>query len=135
MNEQSQNNNRTEESNLQVALRELASGKNRTVTARIRELIDHIEDTLSAGVKRKDIHKALVENGFETLSFEVFEVLLYRLRKKRIQPKKQTNVPLNLRKPDSAIPVVGNPLSVLSGKSKPNEFNPIPHTRIEIDPD
>ena len=122
MKEQDQNNDRTQESNLHVALRELALGKNRTVTARLSELIDPINDALNAGVRRKDIHKALVADGFETLSFEVFEVLLYRLRKKRIQSKTQTNVTSNLRKSDSTMSAVGNPLIVADSTRRCNKL-------------
>ena len=76
-----------EDSNLSMKLRALASGRNRSATARIREKFDEIEAALKASVPRIEVHKALVEDGID-ITFESFELAIYRIRKER----KQSNI-------------------------------------------
>ena len=47
--------------NISERLKALSRGKNRSATARLREIFDDIEAALSAKVLRKDVHQALVE--------------------------------------------------------------------------
>lgn len=69
-------------------LKELAASKNRPAIARLRDIFDDIEAALHAGVRRKDIHKTLNESGFK-ITFESFELAIYRIRKDRCAEKKQ----------------------------------------------
>lgn len=57
--------------------------KNRSDTARLRDIVDDVEKALKAGVKRETVFKALQDNGFEKMSFKSFESALYRIRKER----------------------------------------------------
>ncbi|HDQ4465239.1 TPA: hypothetical protein P9G65_005553 [Pseudomonas aeruginosa] len=70
-------------SNLQKTLLDLSSGTNsRSQTARLSEVFDDVERALKAGVSRKAVHKALLDDGF-TMSFASFENALHRIRKRR----------------------------------------------------
>lgn len=71
-----------DDNNISEKLQTLARGKNRSATARIREIFDQIETALHAGVLRKDVHQALSESGI-SLSFASFELAVYRIRKER----------------------------------------------------
>lgn len=71
-----------DDNNISEKLHVLAKSKNRSATARIREIFDQIEIALQAGVRRKDVHKTLNENGFE-ITLESFELAIYRIRKER----------------------------------------------------
>jgi hypothetical protein len=63
-------------------LRSLASGeKNRSETARLREVFDEVEAALSAGVRRTAIVEALQGQGF-TMGLNTFDSALYRIRKR-----------------------------------------------------
>ena len=65
------------------ALRELAkTDKNRSGAARLFELIDEVEATLKAGVRRETVLKTLNDNDFK-MTLKSFESALYRIRKKR----------------------------------------------------
>ncbi|PIV91319.1 MAG: hypothetical protein COZ20_01690 [Gallionellales bacterium CG_4_10_14_3_um_filter_54_96] len=75
--------------NISERLKALSRGKNRSATARLREIFDDIEAALSAKVLRKDVHQALVESGFE-ITFESFELVIYRIRKGRRENKHAT---------------------------------------------
>ena len=75
--------------NISDKLNALANGKNRSATARLREIFDDIEKALHAGAHRKDVYQTLIENGFE-ITFESFELAVYRIRKKRKEQKEPT---------------------------------------------
>ncbi|HAF43534.1 MAG TPA: hypothetical protein DCK83_00955 [Gallionellaceae bacterium] len=64
------------------SLRALSTGRNRSVTARVREIFDEIESALRAGVRIKDVHKVLADNGFGG-TLRAFEVAIHRIRKAR----------------------------------------------------
>ena len=121
-----------DDNNISEKLKLLAKSKNRSATSRIREIFDQIEAALQAGVRRKDVHKALNEDGFE-ITLESFELAIYRIRKERgkQQKCKVTNTPV------SSIPGVlvpdRNPFSVLTGKPKDGEHNAIPTAKFELD--
>lgn len=69
-------------------LRALATGdKNRSETARLRDIVDEVEAALAAGVSRAAVLQALHDQGF-TMTLKSFESALYRIRKKRNQPAK-----------------------------------------------
>ena len=64
-------------------LRSLATGdKNRSETARLRDVFDDVENALQAGVVRTAILEALNAQGF-TMTLKSFESALYRIRKER----------------------------------------------------
>ncbi|WP_234417007.1 hypothetical protein [Xanthomonas fragariae] len=66
-------------------LRELAKGdKNRSETARLRDVIDEVEAAITAGVSRSAVLEALHGQGF-TMTLKSFESALYRIRKQRGQ--------------------------------------------------
>lgn len=68
---------------LTARLRELAtSDDKRSKTARLREAMPDVENTLAAGVKIETVLEALNENGFN-LSLGSFKTMLYRLRLER----------------------------------------------------
>lgn len=77
-----------DDNNISEKLHVLAKSKNRSATARIREIFGDIEAAFHAGVRRKDVHKTLNENGFE-ITLESFELAIYRIRKERGEGKKQ----------------------------------------------
>lgn len=116
-------------------LQNLARGKNRSATSRIREVLDDIEEALRAGVRREDVHKVLVESGIE-LTFASFELALYRIR--RAEKGKQAANKF-AQGPQMQIPVSpaatlgGNPLRVLSGKPREGEHSAIPLAKFEVD--
>jgi hypothetical protein len=83
-----------EDKNLSTKLQELAKGKNRPATARIRERFEEIELTLKAGVSRRDVYKALVEDGIE-ITFESFELTIYRLRQEKTGNKQRSGKTLS----------------------------------------
>jgi hypothetical protein len=65
------------------ALRALATDDTaRSETARLRDIFDDIEATLSAGVSRAAVLKTLHAQGF-TMTAKSFESALYRIRKQR----------------------------------------------------
>lgn len=135
MDGQSQNTNEvTDSGRMKDSLRRLEQSKNRPMTARLKEVVPNVESALAAGVRLRDIHKVLVAEGLDGLSFPVFKSLLHQIRKgsKMNKYQKQRNEPFMLSVPAKANPAGKNPLSVLSGKPKPNEFSPIP-TKIEIE--
>ena len=57
----------------------------RSESARIRARLPEIMAAVTAGVRQRAIHAALVKRGCK-LSFESFRTTLYRLRKKAAQP-------------------------------------------------
>lgn len=68
---------------LQETLRDLSSStEHRSQTARLSEVFNDVERALKAGVSRKAVYKALLDDGF-TMSFASFENALHRLRKRR----------------------------------------------------
>lgn len=139
-----------DDNNISEILKALAKGKNRSATARLREIFEEIEVALRSGVRRKDVHQVLVENGF-AISFASFELAIYRIRKAKgagsnKTPKFQKLVSEKEKvgeiKPDRAVKekvpakekTVGfNPLRVLTGKQKDEELNSIPTAKFEID--
>ena len=84
------------------ALRELAkTDKNRSGAARLFELIDEVEATLKAGVRRETVLKTLNDNDFK-MTLKSFESALYRIRKKRGKLATTTTTsanPLTIEKP------------------------------------
>ena len=72
--------------------------KKRTKIARIMDVIDDIESSLSAGVSRSFIVDELVASGIE-INLASFETMLRRIRKKRGKPSaKPSNSELNKAK-------------------------------------
>lgn len=64
-------------------LRALASGeKDRSETARLRDVFTDVEAALKAGVSRAAVLEALHGQGF-TMSLKSFESALYRIRRQR----------------------------------------------------
>lgn len=116
-------------------LQSLARGKNRSATARIREIFNEIENALRAGVPRKDVHKVLMESGI-SLSFASFELAVYRIRKEN-KGVTTTNSKLpnhsHATRPEPVLPATGNPLRVLSGKAREGEHSAIPLAKFEVD--
>lgn len=111
----------------------LSTSRNRSVAARVREIIDDIEHALHAGVKTKDVFDVLAKNGFSG-TFRSFELAIYRVRKEK---KKQIG---NTATWTHSLPIasqgsteVSNPLRVLSGKPKDGEFNPTKTVNFELD--
>jgi len=76
-----------EKNNIAKALRALATiDKNRSATARLRDVFDDVEIALKAGVSHAAILDTLHEQGF-AMTAKSFESAMYRLRKKkRVQP-------------------------------------------------
>ena len=71
---------------LSQRIRSLASDpKKRTKIARLMDIIDDIESSLSAGVTRSFIVDELVAGGLE-INLASFETMLRRIRKKRGKP-------------------------------------------------
>lgn len=69
---------------LVAKLQTLARGEqHRSMTARLREVLPELENTLAAGVRIEAVVKALNECGFE-ISIGSFKTILYRLRQKRL---------------------------------------------------
>jgi len=89
--------------NISEKLKTLARGKNRSATARLREIFDEIETALRSGVRRKDIHQALGESGFN-ISFPSLELAIYRIRKERKSPKNPTQPQLVLEEEKNLTP-------------------------------
>ncbi len=81
-------------------LRKLAAGdEHRSESARLRDFIDEIEDTLQAGVSREAILKALHQHGF-TMSMSAFCSALYRIRKQRgTQPARRKKTAQGVEQP------------------------------------
>lgn len=72
------------------ALRALATDDSaRSETARLRDIIDDIEATLSAGVSRAAVLKTLHDQGF-TMTAKSFESALYRIRKQQKKKDQQS---------------------------------------------
>ncbi|WP_146189233.1 hypothetical protein [Pseudomonas protegens] len=89
-------------SNLKETLHELScSPSSRSQTAQLREVFDDVEKALNAGVSRKAVHKALLDDGF-TMSFSSFENALHRIRKRheRLQLPKKAASTDNSQKPE-----------------------------------
>jgi len=118
--------------NISEILNELAKGKNRSATARLREIFDEIEVALQAGVRRKDVYGALIKSGF-AISFESFELAIYRIRKERSKRQKYTETKPPAPSTPAKQTAGTNPLRALSGKPKDGVFNPIPTAKFEID--
>jgi len=68
------------------ALRALATGDDRPETARLRDIIDDVEEAILKGVKREAIVQTLNERGFK-MNLKSFESALYRIRLKRREDK------------------------------------------------
>lgn len=63
-------------------LRSLATGeKNRSESARLRDVFDSVEAAIAAGVSRTAILEALHGEGF-TMTLKTFDNALYRIRKR-----------------------------------------------------
>jgi hypothetical protein len=121
------------DNNISEKLKALSQGKNRSATARLREIFVEIEAALRSGVRRKDVHQALSESGFE-ITFESFELAIYRIRKEGSKQNTHTAGPRPTDKPAAALPPIsGNPLRVLTGKLKDGDHNPIPTAKFEVD--
>ncbi|HBO4989136.1 TPA: hypothetical protein ACGRQV_005979 [Pseudomonas aeruginosa] len=92
-------------SNLQETLCALSSGTaNRSQTARLNEVFDDVERALKAGVSRKAVHKALLDDGF-TMSFATFENSLHRIRKRRVKSTCSTPLEAPLHGPEPEKPL------------------------------
>lgn len=126
--------NKMGDNNISEKLKMLSMSTNRSATARLREIFEDIEKAIKLGVRRKDIHQVLKENGFD-ISFSSFELAIYRIRQEKSKQKVNVSAkPVALEKSVAVTGAAsGNPLRVLSGKPKEGEFNPIPTARIEID--
>ena len=111
----------------------LSTSRNRSVTARVREIITDIERALCAGVKTKDIFDVLSTNGFSG-TFRSFELAIYRIRKekKKLTENKARPTP-TLQATNQGGTDGSNPLHVLSGKPKEGEFNPNLTVNFELD--
>lgn len=120
--------------NISEKLKALAQGKNRSNTAKLREIFSQIEEALNAGALRTDVYQALKESGF-SFSFASFELAIYRIRKE--MKKQNMSVPATTRTllhRAVSVPALGtNPLRVLSGKPKEGEHSPIPLAKFEVD--
>lgn len=60
-----------------------------SMAAKLRQVMPGIEEKLAAGVQLGEIHKVLVNAGFE-LTFQTFKTYIYRYRKKE-RPTVQEN--------------------------------------------
>lgn len=88
--------------NIIESLRALSTGRERTVTARVREIFDEIESALRAGVRIKDVHKVLAANGFDG-TLRAFEVAIHRTRKARAEScSKPATAPVQIARKSSA---------------------------------
>ncbi|WP_088569759.1 hypothetical protein [Xylella fastidiosa] len=75
-------------------LRALASDdKNRSKTARLRDVIDDVEAALSAGVPRSSVLNELEAQGLQ-MSIATFETTLRRIRQKRRKLQISSVIPL-----------------------------------------
>lgn len=78
-----------DDNNISERLKALATGKNRSVTVRLKEKFDEIEVALSARADRKDVYQALVDAGYaikkngKAITFKSFELAINRIRKER----------------------------------------------------
>lgn len=59
--------------------------------AKLREVIDSIEQALSSGVRRKKVLETISESLGISMSLKTFEKNLYRIRKKRKSEKLETD--------------------------------------------
>lgn len=71
-----------DDQNISNKLEALAKGKNRSNTAKLREIFEQVEAALYAGALRADVYLALKGSGF-SFTFESFELAIYRIRKER----------------------------------------------------
>ncbi len=71
-----------DDQNISKKLEALAKGKNRSDTAKLRDIFDQVEAALEAGALRADVYAALKESGFK-FTLESFELAIYRIRKER----------------------------------------------------
>ena len=93
-----------EETRVVEVLRALATGdKHRSETARLRDILDEVEATLRAGVRRAAILEALHAQGF-TMTLKSFESALYRIRKQRARAGRPSASPPSLRDDEGAEP-------------------------------
>ena len=74
--------NQMDDQNISKKLEALAKGKNRSNTAKLREIFEQVETALYAGALRADVYLALKGSGF-SFTFESFELAIYRIRKER----------------------------------------------------
>lgn len=76
---------------LSGTLKLLATGDtHRSEAARLRDVFDHIESAMQAGVSRSAILSALHEQGFH-MTLKSFESAIYRLRKMKRMPAEKHN--------------------------------------------
>ena len=112
---------------LSQRIRSLASDpKKRTKIARLMDVIDDIESSLSAGVTRSFIVDELVAGGLE-INLASFETMLRRIRKKRGKPtakpshsepsKAKASTVQESKKNDEAEPEAENDYDELAGLS------------------
>lgn len=125
--------------NIIESLRALSIGPNRSVTARVREIFDEIESALQAGVRIKDVHKVLADNGFGG-TLRAFEVAIHRIRKARTgasskhatvptQTAQKSSTPILAQTTTSTIkdkkPLADDPLQ--RNKEKAKQYTPDAH--------
>lgn len=66
----------------------------RSESARLAELIEHIEAAFARGISRQDVLSRLHESGF-TMSLRTFDKALYRIRKRCNAPRQRRPSPAN----------------------------------------
>lgn len=118
------------DNNISERLRVLATGNNRSATARLREIYDEIEAALRSGVRRKDVHQLLTENGFQ-ISFASFELALYRIRKKKgimgtvekLEQKKKTKLESKAVVAKDAVTNLDGVAEALQQKQNTSKYN------------
>lgn len=118
------------DNNISERLRVLATGSNRSATARLREIFDEIEVALRSGVRRKDVHQLLTESGFQ-ISFASFELALYRIRKKKgimeavekLEQKKKTKLESKTVVAKDAVTNLDGVAEALQQKQNTSKYN------------
>lgn len=114
-----------------------ASDKNRSTTARLRDVIEDVELALAAGVSRKAIVEQLAKNGL-VMTLTVFDNALYRIRKKRgkqTRPKNQT-APLATTPKSITTPLAEEPNTEelpLMGSHDPRDLDAIFNRKVDLE--
>lgn len=113
---------------IEECLQTLATNnQRRSKAARLRDVLDLVEMTLAAGVRRTDVLAALEAHGLH-MSLSTFETTLKRLRAKR----RREPLPLHAPQRCEAIP----PALVVATISIPNHVRPEPqpsHDPADLD--
>lgn len=102
---------------------------NRSKIAQLREVFQHIEEAQRAGIKNERIVRTLNAKGF-ALTVKSFEMMLYRIRKQRSQPKhelKSMTTFLDSHHPPTSTNQIG------TEKSPPKEDNLVSNELLGMD--